>query len=224
MLSISQHWVVLAKPVAILVAATVLALYLDATVPASAGASMRFVWLLWLAALGYLLWCLLEWRSTVIVVTNKRILKLHGLIDRRASMMPMAKVTDMTYHRSILGRILGFGKFVLESAGQDQALRDIDHVPHPDASYRAIVAQIFGDDTHDEDDGADHDHRHDDDPDTDELPPYDDQAVWTEAEWSQTQWSQAQWTPTERAQGYKQQSPAPYDRHPPPPHDPRRWR
>ena len=59
-------------------------------------------------------------------------------------MMPLLKVTDMTYDRSILGRVLGYGKFVLESAGRDQALSRIDHVPDADTHYRAICTQLFG--------------------------------------------------------------------------------
>ena len=59
-------------------------------------------------------------------------------------MMPLTKVTDMTYERSILGRLLGYGTFVLESAGQDQALSRIDHVPNSDENYRKIIAEIFG--------------------------------------------------------------------------------
>ena len=34
-------------------------------------------------------------------------------------MMPLAKVTDMSFQRSPIGRILGYGEFILESAGQD---------------------------------------------------------------------------------------------------------
>jgi hypothetical protein len=50
----------------------------------------------------------------------------------------------MTYDRSLLGRLVGYGKFVLESAGQDQALSVIDHVPDADTHYRAICTQLFG--------------------------------------------------------------------------------
>jgi len=57
--------------------------------------------------------------------------------------------TDMSYSRSIPGRILGYGQFIMESAGQDQALHDINWVPDPDHTYRAICAEMFGVDDHD---------------------------------------------------------------------------
>ena len=59
-------------------------------------------------------------------------------------MMPLQKVTDMTYDRSLLGMLVGYGSFTLESAGQDQALSHITHVPDADEHYRAICTQLFG--------------------------------------------------------------------------------
>ena len=50
----------------------------------------------------------------------------------------------MSYNRSVLGRLLGYGEFVLESAGQDQALRRVRFLPHPDALYEEICLEIFG--------------------------------------------------------------------------------
>jgi Bacterial PH domain len=58
-------------------------------------------------------------------------------------MMPLARVTDMRYQRSPLGRILGYGTFVLESAGQDQALSSINFLPDPDELYREVCELLF---------------------------------------------------------------------------------
>ena len=59
-------------------------------------------------------------------------------------MMPLVKVTDMSYARPPAGRVLGYGEIVIESAGQDQALRRITHLPHPDALYLEICELLFG--------------------------------------------------------------------------------
>ena len=90
-----------------------------------------------------LLWCLLDWSHNWFVATDKRLLLRYGLISHKVAMMPLLKVTDMSYVRSIPGQFLGYGKFVLESAGQDQALREIKWVPDPDQTYRDICAEIF---------------------------------------------------------------------------------
>ena len=60
-------------------------------------------------------------------------------------MMPLAKVTDMSFQRSAMGRILGYGKFILESAGQDQALTRVDHLPYPEQLYLEVCGLIFKD-------------------------------------------------------------------------------
>ena len=90
-----------------------------------------------------LLWCLLDWSHNWFVATDKRLLLRYGLISHKVAMMPLLKVTDMSYVRSIPGQFLGYGKFVLESAGQDQALREVKWVPNPDQTYRDICAEIF---------------------------------------------------------------------------------
>jgi hypothetical protein len=67
----------------------------------------------------------------------------YGLVTQQVGMMPLAKVTDMSYNRSPAGRLLGYGTFVMESAGQDQALHRVRWVARPDQTYRAICAEIF---------------------------------------------------------------------------------
>jgi hypothetical protein len=59
-------------------------------------------------------------------------------------MMPLIKVTDMSYSRPPAGRLLGYGEIVIESAGQDQALRRIRHLPDPDVLYLEICELLFG--------------------------------------------------------------------------------
>ena len=49
----------------------------------------------------------------------------------------------MSYNRTPGGRILGYGTFVLESAGQDQALRNIKNLPNPNELYLRIVEEMY---------------------------------------------------------------------------------
>ena len=57
--------------------------------------------------------------------------------------MPLAKVTDMSFQRFTMGRILGYGEFILESAGQGQALNRVDRLSYGRArlSICAIAAR-----------------------------------------------------------------------------------
>lgn len=89
---------------------------------------------------------LLDWNHEVLIVTDKRLLLLTGIVTHKVAIMPLVKVTDLTFYRSSTGLLLGYGKFIVESAGQDQALSTIDFVPKPDQLYIQISNLLFGGD------------------------------------------------------------------------------
>jgi membrane protein YdbS with pleckstrin-like domain len=103
------------------------------------------VWALWAVLLVRLIWKTVNWAVDYFVITSERILLTSGIFTRSVAMMPLSKVTDMSFHRSFAGRMLGYGDFVVESAGQDQALRRIDHIPYPEQLYLVICGRIFKD-------------------------------------------------------------------------------
>jgi membrane protein YdbS with pleckstrin-like domain len=92
------------------------------------------------------IWIFSDWYVEKLVVTDKRLLLLTGILARNVAIMPLVKVTDLTFHRSATGLALGYGKFVVESAGQDQALSTIDFVPQPEKLYIQISELLFGGD------------------------------------------------------------------------------
>lgn len=141
---IRHHRIVLVKPMAIVMASLALVLWLDISVSDANSSILGYLWLAWVAVLAWAAWQWIEWRHTRVVATDKRIVLFEGWINHKVSMMPLKKVTDMGYERSLLGRVLGYGTFVLESAGQDQALSKIEFVPDPDDNYRAICSVVFG--------------------------------------------------------------------------------
>ena len=97
------------------------------------------VWWLTVPFLLRLAWKAGDWYVDRIVVTDKRIFETSGLIVRKIAMMPLSRITDLTYQRPLLGRIMGYGDCILESAGQDQALSTITHLPDPDDFYRTLT-------------------------------------------------------------------------------------
>ncbi|ROS73549.1 PH domain-containing protein [Cellulomonas sp. PhB143] len=139
-----RHWASILEPVASAVVAFVLAGVVATALEPSVGAIANVVWILWLAVALRAGWRLLEWRFEWFVATDKRLLLVYGLFIQRVAMMPMGKVTDMNYGRSLMGQVFGYGEFVLESAGQDQALHRIRFVDKPDATYRALCTTLFG--------------------------------------------------------------------------------
>jgi uncharacterized membrane protein YdbT with pleckstrin-like domain len=84
------------------------------------------------------------WWIERIVITDKRVMLAQGIITHNVGMMPLGKVTDLTFSRSVGGRMLGYGTLIVESAGQIQALNRIDYMPRPEEIYEALSELVFG--------------------------------------------------------------------------------
>lgn len=97
-----------------------------------------------LIAVVRMLWLAIEWWLERFVVTSHRVILTAGVLTRRVAMMPLAKVTDMTYEKPLIGQLLGYGTFIMESAGQDQALSRIDYLPRADRMYVTVSGLLFG--------------------------------------------------------------------------------
>lgn len=131
------HWATLLEPVLTTLAATILVALLHQVT------GFGGVWILWLLPAGRLFLRWAEWNYQWFVATDKRLVLTYGFIVHKVAMMPLMKVTDMSYTRTPLGQVLGYGRFVMESAGQDQALSRVDYVPDPDSTYRKLTDTIF---------------------------------------------------------------------------------
>lgn len=138
-----RHWLVLVEPILTVVIGLFVVGFLDSQLDGSALRVRDIAIVLWLILVGRLIWKIIDWHQELFIATDRRLMLLHGIITRKVAMMPMAKVTDMRYDRTVPGRILNYGVFILESAGQDQALSRINFVPEPDKHYRQISAILF---------------------------------------------------------------------------------
>ncbi|SRR5579875_267259 len=143
--TVRRHPAVLIMPAAQAIGGLLVVSVLAATVLRSHTALADVLWVLWAFLPLRLIWKVINWAVDYFVITSERILLTSGLFTRSVNMMPMSKVTDMSFHRSFAGRLLGYGEFVVESAGQDQALRKIDHIPYPEQLYRLVCGRIFKD-------------------------------------------------------------------------------
>jgi membrane protein YdbS with pleckstrin-like domain len=140
--TVRRHPAVLIGPAALAVGGLLVAGLLTATV--LRGSHLVWVvWIAWLVLLAYLVWKAANWAVDYFVVTSERILLTSGVLTRKIAMMPLTKVTDMSFQRSFSGRMLGYGEFIVESAGRDQALRTVDHIPYPEQLYLLICGMLF---------------------------------------------------------------------------------
>jgi uncharacterized membrane protein YdbT with pleckstrin-like domain len=144
-ITVRLHPAVLIRPVAETLLGLALAAVLSAVAAKGNGAILLVVWLAWTVLLVRLIMRIWEWWDNHFVVTSARLLLATGVLTKKVNMMPLTKVTDMSFQRSSLGRILGYGEFIVESAGKDQALSHIDHLPYPEQLYLEVCGLIFKD-------------------------------------------------------------------------------
>lgn len=144
-ITVRLHPAVLIRPVAETLGGLAIAAVLSAVAAKGNGTVLLVIWLAWLVLFLRLAMKVWQWWEDHFVVTSQRLLLATGVFSKKVNMMPLTKVTDMSFQRSSLGRILGYGAFIVESAGQDQALRHVDHLPYPEQLYLEVCGLIFKD-------------------------------------------------------------------------------
>lgn len=134
---VGKHWVVYVAPVS--AALTGAALFLI----------MAYVGWLWplLLVVGLVLsgWGLYRIHDAYMdrfVITTMRVFRVYGVFNQRLATMPMTRILDITVYQPFFGRLLGFGHFTFESAAQEQGLRDIRYVAHPEQRDLTIQRTI----------------------------------------------------------------------------------
>lgn len=142
--AVRRHVARLTEPIASLVFGCLVVIVIDLLLPQEIPFLAAVFGLILLVLALRLAWKVLQWRYEWFLATNRRLVLTTGVITRKVAMMPLAKVTDMSYAQSPLGRVLGYGSFVMESAGRDdQALNKVQFVPDADANYRALCQVVF---------------------------------------------------------------------------------
>ena len=156
--TVRRHPAILIAPTVQAVGGLLVAAILSATILHHDKPLLYIVWLAWVLLLLRMIWAAINWAVDYFVVTSERMLLTSGVFSRKVAMMPLTKVTDMSFRRSFAGRMLGYGEFIVESAGQDQAFRTVDHIPYPEQLYLLVCGMLFPTSADDEDDDeASHD-------------------------------------------------------------------
>jgi len=137
---VARHWVVYVRPVLELaVAVGVFVTFLLG--PLSIGWLLLLVTVALVAHAG---WSALSDHLDRFVITNMRVFRVRGVLSRRTATMPLQRILDTTVEEPPLGRLLGYGHFLFESAAQQQGLREIRYVGDPnrrDLTIQRVVQQ-----------------------------------------------------------------------------------
>jgi uncharacterized membrane protein YdbT with pleckstrin-like domain len=82
-----------------------------------------------------------RWVSTSLVVTTSRLIRRNGVLARSGREIPLAALTDVSYHQRLLQRLIGAGDLLLESAGR-QGQEVFPDLPRPARIQLAIATQV----------------------------------------------------------------------------------
>jgi membrane protein YdbS with pleckstrin-like domain len=82
-------------------------------------------------------------RYTSYVVTDTRIMRISGILSRRAHSIPWVRVTDLTIEQSLVGRLFGYATLHIESANEDSGLRDLEGVSDPMLFNQHVVDMVI---------------------------------------------------------------------------------
>lgn len=138
---VHHHPYVLARPVALFVAFLVawLAIYFS-----WGGRPAWFVYggLILLLALSVVLaWKVQVWTHTNLVLTDQRLIYQTGVFSRHSREVPLSKINDVSFFQLVLGRMLGMGDLVVETAS-DSGPFAYFHVPGPERLKMQVLEQI----------------------------------------------------------------------------------
>jgi len=76
------------------------------------------------------------------VITDLRVLRVTGVLNRHAEFIPWGKVTDICRSESFLQWIAGTATIRIESANERSAFRAMDDVDDPARFYRVLVHMV----------------------------------------------------------------------------------
>lgn len=133
-----QHWFFMVTPV-IAVSFVLLgtAVVLAVTKEEFRGARTYFL----LAAVFSVIVCVYKyfaWRNNIWVVTNKRVVDEWGVFTTNCKESPIDKINNVTFSKSIFGRIFGYGSIKIQTAAEMGDTTEV-YVEEPDKLKSAIT-------------------------------------------------------------------------------------
>jgi uncharacterized membrane protein YdbT with pleckstrin-like domain len=138
------HWKTLVWPILAAFAVVAAGLVAEVLIPSGQAANIgrlavavvAIVLLMW-----WLMYPLLRWRTTVYELTNRRMRIRTGIISRDGRDIPLSRITDVSFRKGLLDRILGCGTLIVESAGEhgELVLTEIPHVERVQSTLFELV-------------------------------------------------------------------------------------
>ncbi|MEA4943492.1 MAG: PH domain-containing protein [Propionicimonas sp.] len=97
-----------------------------------------------LAALVFVSWVLLpflRWLTTTYTFTDRRVITRQGIINKSGHDLPLTRINNVAYERSLLDRILGCGTLVLTTAAEKPVT--LHDIPDVERVHVAMTELLF---------------------------------------------------------------------------------
>jgi membrane protein YdbS with pleckstrin-like domain len=103
-------------------------------------------WLMVAAAVGFAipvyLLPLLRWRTTTYTLTNHRLITRSGILNKVGHDVPVARITNVAYERSLTDRMFGCGSLVFTTSAEAPVV--LHDIPRVEQVGVAISNLLFG--------------------------------------------------------------------------------
>ncbi|MHA7859853.1 PH domain-containing protein [Tessaracoccus sp. Y36] len=87
----------------------------------------------------------LRWLTSTYTITDRRIVTRRGIINKTGHDLPLRRINNVNYERSLTDRMLGCGTLILETAaGQPLALPDVPHVERVHVTINDLLYDMHG--------------------------------------------------------------------------------
>jgi hypothetical protein len=117
-----QHWLVLVWgariPIAAILAALLLVILSQNVTGTPRDVLSILTAVLFVGGLAFLAWATLQYLNTEFILTNRRVIQVQGVVNKRATDSSLEKINDAVLSQSIFGRIFGFGDLDVLTAAE----------------------------------------------------------------------------------------------------------
>jgi uncharacterized membrane protein YdbT with pleckstrin-like domain len=82
---------------------------------------------------------IVRWATEVYLVTDRRVIRVAGVLRKQALDSGLAKVNDVRLTQTVPGRLLGYGTLEIITASES-GINRLEYLPHPMAFKRAMMS------------------------------------------------------------------------------------
>jgi len=139
-LDLHPHWKRLVLPAVLVPVVAGLATYLVFVLPSGSfqtAGRLAIVAVALAVLLRFSVWPWLRWLTTRYVLTTRRVVIREGVFGRSGRDVPLTRVNDVSFHHSLVDRMLGCGTLTIESAGEHGQV-ELPEVPRVEQVQREV--------------------------------------------------------------------------------------